>query len=129
MAMQLVTLDTSARSRWGPDIGRNKISPNNESRRDEMFSQSMFLIGSNGLGKEGIILLSSPWPLLVNDHTGPPRLLSNISLRILTDIRYISHVKCVIYSPFVENISEAQFKIFRLLFEASVTIFFNKILR
>ena len=49
-------------------------------------------------------------------------------LRILTDIGYISHVKCVIYSRFVENISGAQFKIFRLLFEASPVIFFNNIL-
>ena len=62
------------------------------------------------------------------DHTCRSLLHPTFNLRILTDIGYIAHVKCVIYSRFVENISEAQFEIFRLLFEANPAIFCNKIL-
>ena len=40
----------------------------------------------------------------------------------------MSHAKCVIYSQFVEIFSEVYFRIFRLLFEATASIFFNNIL-
>ena len=49
-------------------------------------------------------------------------------LRILPDIRYMAHPKCVVYSRRVENFSAIELKIFRLRFEASAAIFYNNIL-
>ena len=61
--------------------------------------------------------------------TGLRRLHLRFFLRIFTDIRNMSHGKCVISSRFVEDFSEVSFSFFSLHFEAFTSILFNNILQ